>query len=437
MLGAHTPEVVKNIIRQSNDDAGNLSDINPRDSIYQNNPFKELSLIIFNNPVNRNSKLMAVKSSHSSVGDEGYTYYSIGKIFYTYMGDILKEATSYSISSEYNLYPSRKYCFEYENDLVSKVTTYNYYDDTWINLTRLTNIYNEEQNISRIQVDGYNYQTQQFMLDQVSYYIYQEGKLRHIIKHRPGLELFNRAYLDLQFYYSNDRPDSIKAFCSNDSLSWLPYYDDNRYIFYNREDQSNYAVFQKAFNKVSYDYLFYYYPFPGALIDQISRYNFYPMRNWYEFVNSNFCFNGNGLCAIANVTSDINSSVLWYQYLSNNQIESISEDYNDEFYETNTYYQFEYLNNNQDIITNMSNISVKAYPNPFRENLELTVNSKDNLPVHIRLFNIKGHLLIDQTSDISRNNNIQFNTKALSSGVYFLKVSNRNDTKTCKIIKIK
>lgn len=88
-------------------------------------------------------------------------------------------------------------------------------------------------------------------------------------------------------------------------------------------------------------------------------------------------------------------------------------------------------------------ISMRCYPNPFREQLNLEVKSNGNQPVALGIYNLKGQkvrsLMLQVHSD---KGSISWDGKddsgrSLSPGLYFVKIADQEHSSTTKILKIK
>lgn len=77
----------------------------------------------------------------------------------------------------------------------------------------------------------------------------------------------------------------------------------------------------------------------------------------------------------------------------------------------------------------------KAYPNPVRDVVHLLVTSPDIRQVMLQLFDISGKLSASKTAQFTAGNNIiEWNLSALTTGTYFIRISNA-DTPVIKIVK--
>lgn len=82
--------------------------------------------------------------------------------------------------------------------------------------------------------------------------------------------------------------------------------------------------------------------------------------------------------------------------------------------------------------------SLKAYPNPFNEDLTLKMTSSDNGPVTYSMFDMMGKQLMKETDSIHKGENeINIKTGNVARGIYFLNVSDATGkgSSTIKVVK--
>jgi hypothetical protein len=84
-----------------------------------------------------------------------------------------------------------------------------------------------------------------------------------------------------------------------------------------------------------------------------------------------------------------------------------------------------------DILTMNENTGIKLYPNPAKNELFVEDNRPDSDGM-ISVFNLEGQLIV---SEKLINSGIKIEISDLSSGIYLLKISNRNKTEVIKFIK--
>jgi hypothetical protein len=78
-----------------------------------------------------------------------------------------------------------------------------------------------------------------------------------------------------------------------------------------------------------------------------------------------------------------------------------------------------------------------AYPNPFRNELKLVINSKFNAIAHVTLTSSTGKKIIDFEREIIAGiNTAQINDQRLAPGVYYLKVEFPGVSRTVPVVKI-
>jgi len=82
---------------------------------------------------------------------------------------------------------------------------------------------------------------------------------------------------------------------------------------------------------------------------------------------------------------------------------------------------------------------IACYPNPFRDFLSLSINSKENAPVQISLCDLTGREAISKPYTMNKGSNtIRINTAALQSGVFILHITTADGNGIInKVIKVK
>jgi hypothetical protein len=108
---------------------------------------------------------------------------------------------------------------------------------------------------------------------------------------------------------------------------------------------------------------------------------------------------------------------------------------------------FFYLSDNLGVNNNLLNYSdfnFQVYPNPTSKNCRIMLYSKKTYSINVKIYNIKIYNIKGQlvqtvfTGNIERGENeILFDTKELSNGIYFLKAKTDNQVFTKKIIIMK
>jgi hypothetical protein len=82
--------------------------------------------------------------------------------------------------------------------------------------------------------------------------------------------------------------------------------------------------------------------------------------------------------------------------------------------------------------------TVTIYPNPFTDQLNITMNSKFYRKVNFRLINISGKIVYSSEKDlVEGENQITIDTYKLSPAVYFLDIEGTSFTRAFPLIKLK
>jgi hypothetical protein len=83
---------------------------------------------------------------------------------------------------------------------------------------------------------------------------------------------------------------------------------------------------------------------------------------------------------------------------------------------------------------------VSAYPNPFRDAVNINLDSKTNAPYNAAIYNLKGQLVksfLNQTTKAIVWDGKSFGNKPVGNGIYLLKIKQNGHTTTNKIIRMK
>jgi len=76
-------------------------------------------------------------------------------------------------------------------------------------------------------------------------------------------------------------------------------------------------------------------------------------------------------------------------------------------------------------------LSFKAYPNPFIENLTISINNTANSKLTIQLIDLSGKII---TSEKTNESTLKINTFGLEKGIYFIRVTTSTGITTSKKI---
>lgn len=83
-----------------------------------------------------------------------------------------------------------------------------------------------------------------------------------------------------------------------------------------------------------------------------------------------------------------------------------------------------------------NDFKVKAYPNPFNDNLNIVIKSDLNAPIYYSVYDILGRAVLKgEKQSTNSTDKIIFNLKKIQSGLYFVEISQAGQKETVKVIK--
>jgi hypothetical protein len=90
---------------------------------------------------------------------------------------------------------------------------------------------------------------------------------------------------------------------------------------------------------------------------------------------------------------------------------------------------------NNQLIIQKPNPSVKIYPNPVRDNLFLSIENITNLKVEVVIFNSLGGEMLRKNESADSSNDIKMNISNFKPGLYFAKITIDNQIYTRSFLK--
>ena len=89
------------------------------------------------------------------------------------------------------------------------------------------------------------------------------------------------------------------------------------------------------------------------------------------------------------------------------------------------------------IRTNVQGFNVSASPNPFTDNVTVTIESATDETVLLRVFNNDGKLVWRKSTSVYAGTNVQYfsELQALPKGIYYIKINKQNSEAGLKLIK--
>jgi hypothetical protein len=136
-----------------------------------------------------------------------------------------------------------------------------------------------------------------------------------------------------------------------------------------------------------------------------------------------------------NYAFDDNDNVQMY---SSQSYDTVNNDW-DSIDEANTLTWEEYTGVDDEVAPAVA-LNLSAYPNPFQNEVSFRLNSKDNAPSEARIYNLKGQLVRQfgmQKGKTFAWDGKDTELKAVSNGIYLIKITQNKKTSVTKIIKVK
>lgn len=281
-----------------------------------------------------------------------------------------------------------------------------------------------------------------------THFIYSQFDMVQNIIHRE-YNMFDDSWeygMDYVSYFNN-KISEVLYLSSPDSLDWVT---EGKVLFnYRQNDTSTYQDFQNLFNSFGFDMAYYSYFFKNIMLETIEDLYFDEDEGDF-FVEDRIYFSYNSANQILEERETYYDPFddEWYFY------EKYSYQYTNGMLSEMRYYYytedeaserllFTDITSISDNIISPVNITLNSYPNPFKDNLSINMKLTDLSPVKIELFNVKGQKIksfniekpANKNLDLNLNNKL--NLEDMSSGIYFIKVSNDNFSTTQKVLKIK
>jgi hypothetical protein len=251
-------------------------------------------------------------------------------------------------------------------------------------------------------------------------------------------------YTKSLFHYNGDKIDTTYSYTStNDTLYTL---NQREISFYRNDDTSTYEDFQYLIDNSLL--------MSDNLLDNLNALVTEDLTQY--FVNDSW----------------INESRTLYEYNSQNLRSRITyQDYENNQWVYNSDYELIYSESDNKLLTknekmyvnnqiNTQNrylydysvpisdntvpvsqsINLSAYPNPFNNDMNICVNSKNNPEITLSLYNIKGQLVAQKSVNTYKSDKINLSslidTKNIASGIYFLRANDGVTKSSKKILKL-
>ncbi len=247
---------------------------------------------------------------------------------------------------------------------------------------------------------------------------------------------------------TNGRIINVIRSSSEDSLIWTPSAMGD--LTYATDDNT---TGQDYIDYVSHQYMIEFLNdtgYFGKLASDISYYN-YVDGAWHDMRRNTYQYNTGGYLTEILDQVDIggtweNSTKAIYSYDANNNCAELNTYFwRTDFQEwtttvTRKIYTWEQSTANEDEVLPVADFRISVYPNPFKNDTNVSFRSKSNAMIDAAVYNIKGQLV--KSLGKSKGSTINWDGKdkegaLVGNGMYFIKASQNGQTVTSKIIRIK
>ncbi|MFO7660532.1 MAG: T9SS type A sorting domain-containing protein [Candidatus Cloacimonadaceae bacterium] len=347
-----------------------------------------------------------------------------------------------SWSDHFSYNPSQEY--------ITEIVSYLVVPDHTIPQTRSIYTYDDDNHLltATLQTSGLDYRKNRdwFDLKQVCF-TYDNGALNNIMIKDMSYPDYPPDWYKWEFQFdAAGRISVLSETISQDSLNWVNNYRTN--FLYHGADTNNSASQIELLSRNFPHYLHYEKPLEiGLLAEKIREYWMYQYwRNETQDIytyNYVYWLNAHQTNVNTMMGTWLYESLISYTYDTNGNCDTELHQYWCEdpthWVDSSIVYNgWENTTANADEISPAPPaIAVSVYPNPFSDKLSLEVTSRSKTPVSLEIFNCKGQKVHSET--ILPNRRISL-SEAVSdqavktSGIYFLKVQQENQSTTKKLL---
>ena len=90
---------------------------------------------------------------------------------------------------------------------------------------------------------------------------------------------------------------------------------------------------------------------------------------------------------------------------------------------------------NTSIAQNETINSIEVYPNPFTSELNIKSNFDQDEKINLAIVDMQGRIVNEINNIQTHDREFKISTKGILNGIYFLRITNKNNSFTIKIIK--
>ncbi len=258
-------------------------------------------------------------------------------------------------------------------------------------------------------------------------FTYEDGHLnKHfnsIIDMEDYTETYHRTSLG---YDENGRPLNILNEVSPDSLNWTNL--ERKTLSYLNNDTSGYSTFQENYMKdLYYELNTVCYPIKYSNI----LFKNWENNQWVINRKAEFQYNDQILPTIIefkdiNGETETNNSRRLNTFNNSSYVsESIMQVWNSDTWINSEKTENIYISTSNEDISYKPGFEVRNFPNPFKTSTCIEINSENNHPNTVKIFNIKGQIV--KSFEPQKRQKLNWDAKdnqgnLVSSGIYFLRV---------------
>ncbi len=379
----------------------------------------------------------------------------VDDIRYVYFYDSLIPTKLDSIYLYYNpfewriweLYQKIVLTYEANQEYISVLDRYVYWDYSWHHFAHLTASYNAQHYITNMAGFWFDFEYMQWFPHARMHIIYNQDILVNVFFWNAGEKeekqpYYNKISFDLD---GQGRIIIETEQTSTDSLNWS---NESRNLYtYHANDTTTMASFINAVSHSLPLMMIHDQGPPRGMITERINQN-WDMSAWYDDSKEDYYYDVDDL--LLSVYHRFWDGFEWndnernlYTYdLHQNPLTVESEWWNwwDEMWvpqDRNLYTWEQYTALDDPFVPVQSALKLSVYPNPFGSQTEIRIETKRSAPVQVKVFNIKGQLVSAYHLPKGSSNPVITLQDIKAPGIYFIKASQGKHEAVKKVVKFK